>query len=235
MAAVLVIVMVACAFQGSIGFGANLIAQPIVYQLEPDLVPGPVLMATALLSGLVLVRERQAMRFTDVGTASLGTVAGTGAGAAVVGIVSEEALAVVIALCVLAMVAISAVGSAPRRSRRNQVIAGTAGGFGSTTAGIGGPPVALLVADAEGPEARGFLAGYFLVTSTLTFAGLAVAGRFGPEHLRAGAVLLPAALCGFGLSGPLLPIVDRGATRPTVLAVSGLAAITLLARTLLGR
>jgi uncharacterized membrane protein YfcA len=92
----------------------------------------------------------------------------------------------------------------------------------------------LLFASADGPETRSFLSGFFLVASVFTFAGLAVAGRFGVEELVDGLVLVPAAVIGYLLSNPLLPLVDRGATRPAILVVSTVAAVTLLARTLLG-
>lgn len=221
-------------FQASIGFGANLIAQPIVYQFEPDLVPGSVLVSTATLSCLVLVRERDAVEFRAIGVSLAGSILGIGIGIIVVGSASNAALAILIAVCVLAMVAVTAFGPALPRTKRNLFGAGAAGGFGSLTAGIGGPPLALLFASADGPETRSFLSGFFLVASAFTFAGLAVAGRFGVEELVDGLVLVPAAVIGYLLSNPLLPLVDRGATRPAILVVSTVAAVTLLARTLLG-
>jgi uncharacterized membrane protein YfcA len=234
MAAVLVIVALACMFQASIGFGANLIAQPIVYQFDPGLVPGSVLVATASLSCLVLLRERDAVELRTIGVAVAGAVIGIGIGVLVVGLASETTLAIVISLCVLAMVGLTALGRALRRTRRNLFAAGVAGGFGSLTAGIGGPPMALMFASADGPETRSFLSGFFLVSSILTFVGLVLAGRFGRTELLDGLLLVPAAIVGFMMSNPLLPIVDRGATRPAILLVSGAAATILLLRTLLG-
>lgn len=221
-------------FQASIGFGANLIAQPIVYQFDPDLVPGSVLVATASLSVLVLVREREAVELRPIGLALAGTIVGIGIGIVIVGLASERNVAITIALCVLAMVAVTAIGRPLPRSPRNLFAAGAAGGFGSLTAGIGGPPLALLYASADGPQIRSILSGYFLAASAMTFAGLALAGRFGGEQLLDGLLLVPAAVVGFALSNPLLPVVDRGATRPAILVVSAATAILLLARTLTG-
>ncbi len=231
-AIVLLIVAVGCLFQASIGFGANLIAQPLVYQIDPDLVPGSVLVATASLSVLVVLRERHAVEVRPIGVGLGGAVVGIAAGTAVVGWASERTLAVVIAGCVLAMVAILAAGLNVSRSGPNLFAAGAAGGFGSLTAGIGGPPLALLYASTEGPRVRSFLSGYFLVTSFFTFVGLTLAGRFGIDRLLDGLLLVPAAVAGYALSTPLLPIVDRGATRPAILAASAAAAVVLLVRTL---
>ena len=211
-----------------------MIAQPLIYQIEPDLVPGSVLVATASLSLLVVLRERQAVEVRPIGVGLAGAVLGIAAGTVVVGWVSEPALAILIAVCVLAMVAIMAAGWALPRSRSNLFAAGAAGGFGSLTAGIGGPPLALLYASADGPRIRSFLSGYFLVTSSFTFVGLTLAGRFGASRLLDGLLLVPAAVVGFLVSTPLLPVVDRGATRPAILVASAAAAVALLVRTLVG-
>lgn len=231
---ILAVVIVAAVFQSSIGFGANLIAQPIVYQLDPDLVPGPVLMTTVFLSVLVLARDRQSVQVGPISSAVGGAILGIVIAIGVIGALTADALGVLIALSVLVMVAITAIGRAPKRSSRMLFLAGIFGGFGSTTAGIGGPPVALLFTDAGGPETRSFLSGYFLVASMLTFGGLFLADRFGIDDAKAGLALLPAAAIGFLVSKPLLPIVDRGGTRPAILAVSGGAAVLLLARTIFG-
>ena len=45
--------------QGCIGFGGNLLAVPVVLLVEPDLVPGAMLIPAFLVALLVLVRERE--------------------------------------------------------------------------------------------------------------------------------------------------------------------------------
>jgi len=234
MVAVFAIVALASMFQASIGFGANLIAQPIVFQLAPDLVPGSVLMATALLSCLVVIRERHAVTLAPIRSATSGAIIGIVTGVVVLQATPESGVALLVAVCVLAMVIVAAVGGGPAPSGRNLFLAGSAGGFGSTTAGIGGPPVALLFAGADGARTRGLLSGYFVAVSALTFVGLIIAERFGIAEARSGLLLLPAALLGFVASRPLLPAVDRRGIRPSILAVSAAAAVVLLARTVLG-
>lgn len=234
LALIVFVVFVGAVFQASIGFGANVIAQPIVFLLEPSLVPGSVLLANALLSWMVMARDRQAIQQPPIGGAVIGLLAGTTLGVFVIRSVSADALAVIIAVLVLIMIALLAgdrVKVAP--SDRSVSLAAVAGGFAGTTAGIGGPPMALVYKDAGGPAVRGSLAAYFVLSSPVTLIALAIAGRFGWLELAAGLILLPVSAAGFLASGPLLPIVDRGATKPAILSVSALAALTLLGRTIL--
>jgi hypothetical protein len=107
-------------------------------------------------------------------------------------------------------------------------------GFSGTAAGIGGPPVVLLYQDAGTGPLRESLAGFFLATSALAFAGLHLAGRFGTGELAAGAALVPAAAAAFVASKPLLPLIDRRITRPAILILSTAAALVSLTRSLLG-
>lgn len=231
---ILVIVFVACLFQASVGFGSNLIAMPIVVQLDPDLVPGAVMVASALLNVMVMIRDRQHVELRPVAAAAFGAAAGTGVAALILRQLSDRGLGVLVGLCVLAMVAITAFGRPPARSTRNLAIAGTAAGFSGTAAGIGGPPVVLLYQDADAGPLRGSLAGFFLATSALSFAGLHLAGRFGTEQLAAGAILVPAAVAAFVASKPLLRVIDRRMIRPAILTLSTTAAAVLLTRSLLG-
>jgi len=59
--------------QGSIGFGTNLVAAPILAIINPDLVPVPVILASLVFNVLVARRDRgegpwQLMRFPLLGS-----------------------------------------------------------------------------------------------------------------------------------------------------------------------
>lgn len=228
--AIVVVVLTASIFQGAIGFGGNLIAQPLVIQLEPDLAPGPTLLTMTVLSGLLLLRDSSSANVRALGPAGIGTVVGTVIALVVLRRSAADSLSLIVAISVLAMVAITALSTTIERSRRNLSVAGALGGFGATTAGIGGPPVALLYQGAEGREVRGFLSSYNLLVSLFAIAGLSATGLFGLAELLDTARLLPIMGVGFLLSRPLLPIVDRGVTRPAILVVSASAAFVLLIR-----
>lgn len=229
-ATIVVIMFFATALQSSVGFGSNLIAMPTIVQLAPDLVPGSVLMSTFIVSIFVLIRDRQSLDISPVRNALFGRLAGTGIGVVALTMLTERGIGFVIGFGVLAMVLVSARGLELERTPIAMLTAGTISGFSASTAGIGGPPVALMYQRSEGPEIRSSMAAFFLIGSLMTFSGLAYAGRFGWDEIRWGISLAPASLAGFFASRWIIPLVDRGLARPLVLSVSAASALLLIIR-----
>jgi hypothetical protein len=81
---------------------------------------------------------------------------------------------------------------------------------------------------------RATLAAYFVAGSLLSLAGLLVGGQVTADAVAAAAVMVPFLIAGFALSSPARRLLDRGWTRPVVLALAAAGALALLARTALG-
>lgn len=228
------VVLVASAIQASVGFGANILAVPILLLLDPRLVPGPVILAVLGVNLAMVVRDRRATAPASLGIILSGRLVGTVAGVTALTQVGERGLAILVAVTVLAVVGVMAKGLSVTRTPRNMVTAGLISGFSASTAGIGGPPLAVLYADADGPEIRGSMGALFVVGNILTLVGLTLGGLFGREELRLGLALAPAALLGFVATRWLVPALDRGHTRRAILALSAIAAAGVLGRLLFG-
>lgn len=224
------ILVVAAAIQSSVGFGANILAVPLLLMLDARLVPGPIILALLGVNFLMVWRNRDATSFRPLGTVMSGRIVGTVAGVSALALLSQQGLAVVVAVTVLVVVAMTAIGFSAPRTRRNLVTAGVVSGFSSSTAALGGPAIAVLYADADGREVRGSLGALFFVGNVLSLVGLAIAGLFGWDGIRLGLLLTPAAFLGSGCSRWLVPLLDRGHTRTAVLSLSAAAAIGLLVR-----
>ena len=78
-------------------------------------------------------------------------------------------------------------------------------------------------------QLRGTLAAYFIIGTFISLAALAWAGRFGMEEIALSAFLIPGTVVGFLLSRRAAAYLDDGYTRTAVLAVSALAAVTVIA------
>jgi uncharacterized protein len=140
-----------------------------------------------------------------------------------------DSMKLLIAFVVLAGAIISGLHSAPKPTPTALFTAGTASGFMATAAGLGGPPVALIYQHAPGRRLRGTLAAYFIVGTVLSLAALAWAGRFGTQEIRLSGFLIPGTVIGFLVSRPAAEYLDGGYTRRAVLAVSALAAVSVIA------
>lgn len=211
--------------QGSIGFGVNVVAGPILVLIDPEFVPGPALVVALVLTGLVAWRERRAMELRELRWAFAGRVPATLVGAWAVSRLPERGVAIALGATVLFAVAISASGFRFRPTPGTLAGAGFTSGVMGTLAAIGGPPMALVYQDAPGPKIRATLSGFFVFGSLLSMASLGAVGRFGPDEVLASAVLLPGTIVGFWLSRYTAGLLDRGFIRPALLLLCSLAAL----------
>ena len=218
--------------QGAIGFGTNLVAAPILAIIDPDLVPVPVIIASALFNLLVANRDRGHHPWRTVRWPIVGLVPASIVGAAAVATIDKRQLSVLFGVLVLIGVGLSVSGLHPRHSRPNQVIAGAASGFMGTTTGIGGPPMALMFQKHRGPDLRAALARFFGISSLVALVPLTIFGQVHLADLGRAAVLVPGGLVGFVLSKHVARRLDHGYIRHAVLATSATSAVIVLVRAL---
>jgi len=227
-----VVMAAGCALQGAVGFGANLVAAPLLLLLDERFVPGPTIVATGVLNLLVIRREGSSRVDPTVGTAIAGQVVGTLGAGAVLAVIADRPLSLLFAGLVLVAVVLSAAGWQLSKTRPILAGVGALSGFMGTVSGIGGPPIALVYQQSDGPTLRGTLARYFTVGNVVAIPTLIVAGHLGRDELVPIAVLVPGALAGYAASGWLAGHLDKRTARPIILVLSAAAAVAVLIRTL---
>ncbi|WP_436496606.1 sulfite exporter TauE/SafE family protein [Actinokineospora sp. HUAS TT18] len=228
------IMMIGAAVQGTIGFGLNLIAGPILALIDPMLVPVPVLFAGTALAAMMMVRERGAVSWSGVGWAMLGRLPGNLLGVLALAMLPASGFNLVIGLSVVVCVVLSVITWNPQPTRPALVVAGTASGAFGTIASIGGPPIALVYQNQTGPTIRSTLSAFFLLASISSLITLAATGHVEQRHLTAAAFLVPFLFAGMLISGPLRKHVEGPRLRVGVLAVATASALLLIGRSLLG-
>lgn len=225
-------ILLASCLQASIGFGIGMLAAPVVAIVDPALIPGTLIMLATLVTLMVSVRERGDIDFRGTGWALVGRVPGTIAGALLLAVLPERALAVLLAGVVLVGVVLTSVGWIPLAHRRNVVIAGATSGLLGTATSIGGPPMALVWQRNSGARLRGTMAGFFLIGSLLSLAALAVTGAVDRHTLTTFALLLPAAVAGYVLSRYVNRVLDPTRLRRLAIGASVVGALVLIIREL---
>lgn len=233
LALALACVTLGAAVQGSIGFGASLVSIPLLLLVNPMLVPGPAAVAglTINLIGMAVGREHTDWR--GVRWSVVGLLPGTALAAVALSICSGNAIAVLSATAVLAAVAVSAAGVRPTAGRRVLLGAGFFSGYLNTTAGVGGPPMALAYQDAPARTLRSTLPVVFLFATLLTMVALARTGHLTSVDWRIGLVLAPGGAIGYYGARGVAARIDGDRLRTAVLVVSAASALAALARVLL--
>lgn len=226
------IVAIGASLQGAVGFGLGLFAVPLLLLFAPALVPGPILAASIVLTALLAHRDRGGIVWRDLGWGLLGRVGGIVAAAALLATVSQASLGLWSGVFVLVAVGVSASGLHVAPAPRSLVTAGALSGLLGTAVSIGGPPIALLYQREPGPRLRGTLSAFFLIGVALSLVGLAAAGQFGFVELRQAVYLVPGMLVGFIVSRRAARVLDRGYTRPAILAISAASSLVVILRSL---
>lgn len=230
--AALVVAFAACV-QASIGFAYALLAAPLLQLVSPELVPGPVLISSLLLSSLTAWRERSSIDRRGVGFALTGRLPGALLAVAAIGWLPQKTFDVLFGSLVLVGVLISIWGKPVSPTPKALLIAGVASGFMGTLTSVGGPPIALVYQHASGPQIRSTLNAYFALGCMLSLSLLAIAGQLTLEHVLMGLALLPAIGVGFYVSRFTRDRFDGPRLRPAVLWLAALSSLAVVIKALL--
>ncbi|MDZ4675170.1 MAG: sulfite exporter TauE/SafE family protein [Gemmatimonadota bacterium] len=214
--------------QGLIGFGLGLLAVPFLVLLDPTLVPGPILFASGVLSILMLIRERHAIRRRNLAWSLVGRVGGTALAAVVLLIVPGDRLGLLFGFLILVGTGLTASGLHIVMNPATLTGAGFASGFMATTVSIGGPPMALLYHRQDGPILRGTLSAFFVVGTVISLTALHFVDRFAWRELVLGVGLFPGIILGFAISTQLTRRIDGRMLRPAILGVCAITGLVVL-------
>jgi uncharacterized membrane protein YfcA len=225
-------VVLGAAVQGSIGFGASLVSIPLLLLIEPSLVPGPATVAGLSINVIGMLVGLEHTDWRGVRWAAIGLVPGTAVAALALSVFTGTAVALLSAAAVLVAVAVSAAGLRPAGQRRVLFGAGFFSGYLNTTAGVGGPPLALAYQDAPARILRSTLPVVFLVATVLTMAILVPTGHLTAVDWRLGLLLAPGGVVGYYGSRGFAERIDGDRLRSAVLVVSALSALAAIVRVL---
>lgn len=230
----IVVVTVAASLQGSIGFGFAVLSVPILTLVDPAFTPIPMLLLALPLAVLGLVRERSEVDWSGLGWIIAGRVPGAFLGSWVLSVASEQLLGILIGTIVLIVIGLIATGVAIRLTRANRLIAGIVSGFSGASSAVGGPPLALLYRNQEGPTVRSTLGTIFTIGILINIGALTATGVMTLEDVRVAALFSPAMAIGFLVSSRIKHLAEGERLRRGILIVSAAAAAGLLLTSILG-
>jgi uncharacterized membrane protein YfcA len=225
-------VFLGACLQGSVGFGLGMLGGPVLALLDPELVPGPLLLLATVLTCVVAVVERARLDLRGARWALTGRIPGTVVGALLVVWLPQRWLALALAAAVLGGTAAGALGWRPDPTPRAVAAAGAVSGLFGTATAVGGPPMAVVWHSEEARRRRATMSAFFLVGCLLSVTALGVTGSLTMDTLLTAARLLPFVLAGYAASRLLNRRLDVTRLRALTLLVCGVGAVLLAVRQL---
>lgn len=223
-------VVVGSFIQTSIGFGMAVVSAPLLFMLDEAYVPAPMIIA-ALFNGLFTSWHFRAhLSLRGFMPAIAWRIPGSLVGVGLLMIVSEQILAVVIALVIGFGIVAGYLKIAIPFTRRNLGIAGFLSGVMGTSTSIGGPPMALVMQGQLANVIRVNLAAFFIFSCIISLVILWPAGYLGKSELLLSLPLIPAALTGSWLSSRVSRHINDDVMRYGCLALCTLSVVGMLIR-----
>ena len=217
--------------QTAIGFGMAIVAAPILFYLDPTLVPGPLMVVLLVMCMMNGWRFRKGLELNLLAPALLARIPGSALGVLLLALVSQQVLAILIAVTIMLGVLVRLKDIALPMTRTNMALGGFMSGVMGTSTTIGGPPMVLVMHGADMHRIRANLAGFFVVSTMMSVAALAMSDFLTLEHLKLALPLVPAALLGNWVAAHTLHLVSRPIMHYGSLLLCTLAVIGMLINT----
>ncbi|MGI9277431.1 MAG: sulfite exporter TauE/SafE family protein [Endozoicomonas sp.] len=219
--------------QGTIGFGLAVVAAPVLFVIEPELVPGS-LITMAMLTGLLTaLRYLGSLQVADLKYAVLGRVPGSIVGAGLLAVASAQAMSLFLGICVLLAVAASLSQYKLQATPKTLMSAGFLSGVMGTTSGIGGPPMALVMQNQSGDKIRAQLSAYFVISCLVSLVILRVSGQLDWWHVKNAAFMVPAVLAGLWVAGRIAHRINQVLMRRALLVICSVAGTSAIVNAML--
>ena len=234
-AALFLTTILAACVQRLSGMGFGTIVAPIAALIAVEYTPASILLLGVPISAAGMGLDLRRDQISEIAPAVLGRLLATIPAVFVVeALAGGGGIGVFIALAILAGVALGLLGVSVEKTRTSLFCAGGLSGFLATISSVGAAPMALIYQNDAAKAARGGLNAFFFLGLLFAIAGLAAKGLIEPHHVRLALFLSPAIGVGLLVAWPLAKYVDGGALKPWALGLSSAAALTLLAKSLLG-
>ncbi|MGL6123337.1 MAG: sulfite exporter TauE/SafE family protein [Shewanella sp.] len=219
--------------QSLIGFGLAVVASPLLYIVDPQLVPAPIIAMGFSIALLTLLRERGHLEFNGLQYALLGRVPGGFIGASLLLFAPQPILGLSIAAIVTVAVILSLYKFSLPVNKKTLFGAGVVSGIFGNIAAIGGPPMAILLSGKDASQFRAALSAFFIFSSMIALTILAITGLLELKHLWLSLMLLPSVILGYLVAGRLVGRVDKDKTKMATLVLCSISALVLTVKSVI--
>jgi uncharacterized membrane protein YfcA len=228
------IAFLAAGCQSLTGFGAALVAVPLLsLYVDPKLAVVISTFLSTMVSAPLLLEVRKQVRLAKVAPLAIGSVVGVPVGILILKAVDAGVIKIFVAVVVI--MASALLFLAPRlalggRNVLSALVTGALSGLLRASTSMAGPPVVLYTIshEKEIEEFRSTVLALFVATSALTVPGFVAAGLISRDALVAAAVAIPGLTLGLLVGTNLRARVQPTLFRTLVLAVLVITSIGVI-------
>lgn len=199
--------------QSATGFGLAVVASPLLLQLSPEYIPGPIIIVSLFIALINAYKYRATISIGGLKNAVIGRIPGTFVGAALLYYIDVAQLTLLLGAVVLLSVLISLLPVKLQPTPYRLVFAGFLSGFLGTSSGIGGPPMALLLQHQQAQFIRANLSAFFVVGCVMSLLIQIPTGYMSLRHVYLALPLLPAAYLGYRVASRVVNRLPQEAIR----------------------
>lgn len=196
--------------------------------LQPEAVPATMLCLTLPMTTLMALRERHSIDTTGFAWITIGRVLGTACGLWLLLFLPEGSLSKLFGILIILSVVVSIISPPYNVRRVHRFVGGVASGTMSTTASLGGPPLALIYQRSSGSELRSTLSISFVIGLFMSLTALALAGQIESSHILLALKMAPGMLLGLAASTLVASRFDERYLRPAILIFAAVAGLAVL-------
>lgn len=222
------VVFIAAIVQSVLGMGFGQVAAPLLFLINADFVPVPILIMGMAVAALSSVKGRQDVALGELGLALGGRIVGSVVAALVLAqMAGQTVFSLLFASLILLAVGLSVGRWHIVPSPKMLLLAGTASGVMGTITSVGAPPMGIVYQHSPGAKVRATLNAFFALGTVASLAALGWFGLLHPEHLMLAIILAPALLAGTWVSTHLTGFSDVR-FRKLVLGISVVSALAII-------
>lgn len=224
------VVFLGALVQGIIGFGLGVVSASIIFLINPEYLPVPLIMLSLVLTTIVLLLNRSELAIDLVRWPMVGQILGIVLAAWVVAWVDRSWFGFLFALLLLLAVFLTVCRIRLSITPVTGTVCGFASGFSGTIVAIGGPPMALLYHSLPPKVVIANLSTFFLLGCTISLVVLGLFGRVSWHDAALAGKLIPGMLLGYFVSRYVIQYAKPAMIRMMALSGSGMVGIYSLVK-----
>lgn len=227
-----IIVLIGSLLQGLIGYGIGMFCAPLLFLINPNLVPAPLIILSTFITFFMVMRDKDHLQFKQVSWAIMGGFLGIVLAGIALKVTSKDQFELAFGVLILLAVIISVLGFSPKVNRKSNILAGVSSGFMGTITGVGGPPMALLYQHGEIKNIKANLTAFFLFVNIIAIITLVIIGQITPQTLLTVALCSPGMIIGLYISTKAGHIVNAHTIRHWILVLCTITSVIAITRAL---